>query len=182
MIFLPKVPPRTCLKSCNFEKKDHFSYRIFLSDENITFLRSKSDLDLESLNSLDLIYIFGDSVLRSRVLKTRLPRTMSHTRVHRWVRRAVGMRSQPQGAQAVHGGSVEGAVVEVGLMMMIRWQTHVRQAAVRGEAVTAGGRGGLYRVMLRRRSPIVAVRILRRHLGGNTWALRRFRVALRWML
>lgn len=104
---------------------------------------------------------------------------MSHTRVHRRIRRAVGVRSQPQGAQAVHGGSVEGAVVDVGLMMVVRWQTYVRQAAVRGEAVAAGGRGGLHRVMLRRRSPIVAVRILRRHLSGNSCALRRLRVALR---
>lgn len=79
------------------------------------------------------------------------------------------MRSQSQSVQAVHGGSVEGPVVDVGLMMMmvmvmvVRRQTHVRQAAVRGEAVTAGG---LHRrVMLRCRSPIIAVRVLSRYLG-----------------
>ena len=95
---------------------------------------------------------------------------MSHTRVHCWICRAVGMRSQPQGAQAVHGGSVEGAVVHVGLMM-IRRQAHVRQAAVCSKAMTTGGRGGLHRVMLWRRSPIIAVRILRCYLGGSSCAL-----------
>lgn len=67
-------------------------------------------------------------------------------------------------------------MVDVGLMMMmmmIRWQADVRQAAVRGEAVTAGGCGGLHRVMLRLHgSPVIAVRILRRHLGIRHRALR----------
>lgn len=106
---------------------------------------------------------------------------MSHARVHRWIGRAVGVRPQSQGAQAVHGGSVEGAVMDVGLMMMVRRQAHVRQGAVRGEAVAAGRRGGLHRVMLRRRSPVI-VRILRRHLGGSSRALRRLRAALHRML
>jgi len=74
-------------------------------------------------------------------------------------------------------------MVDIGLMMMmmvmvvIRRQTHVRQTAVRGEAVTAGG---LHGIMLRRRSPIITVRILGRYLGGRV--LRRFRIVLRIML
>lgn len=73
--------------------------------------------------------------------------------------------------------------MNIGLMMMmmvmvvIRRQTHVRQTAIRGKAVTAGG---LHRVMLRRRSPIIPVRILGRYLGARV--LRRFRIGLRIML
>lgn len=170
------------LKGKQPSKKKIFFYVFFLRIKISLTFSNKPYLDLGSLSSLDLNYIFRGLTLRSCILKVQFPGAMSHTRVHRRIRRTVGMRSQSQSAQAVHGGAVEGAMVNVSLMMMVRWQTHVRQAAVRGEAVAAGGRGGLHRIMLRRRSPIVAVRILRCHLGSSSCALRRFRVALRRML
>jgi len=62
--------------------------------------------------------------------------------------------------------------MNIGLVMMIRWQADVGQTTVRGEAVAAGGRGSLHCIMLRLHCPpVIAIGILRRHLSVRDRAL-----------